>query len=83
MTLRLPPELDAEIRAIAEDDRRSVHQTVVHAVESYVAMRETAAIKADPEALRALATAREAVQAGEVEYGTEAVRKLLEGRRAS
>lgn len=79
MTLRLPPGLDAELRAAAEEDRRSVHQAVVHAIETYLALRETAEIKADPEALRALAEARE----GDVVYGTEAVRRLVAGRRAS
>ncbi|MGH3342115.1 MAG: hypothetical protein ACRDPK_04370 [Carbonactinosporaceae bacterium] len=72
----------AELRA-AEEDRRSVHQTVLLAVESYLALRETAEIKADPDALRALAEAREAIREGDVVYGTEAVRALLRGRRAS
>ena len=44
---------------------------------------ETAQVKADPEALRALAEARQAVRDGDVVYGTEAVRGLLRGRRAS
>lgn len=83
MTLRLPSELDAELRAAAEEDHRSVHQTVILAIETYLAVRETAEIKADPEALRALAEAREAVRGGDVVYGTEAVRTLLRGRRAS
>ena len=83
MTLRLPPDLDAELRAAAEEDHRSVQQAVVHAVETYLALRETAEIKADPDALRALAEAREAVRAGEVVYGTEAVHALVKGRRAS
>jgi len=83
MTLRLPPELDAEIRAAAEEDHRSMHQAVVHAVETYLALRETAEVKADPDALRALAEAREAVRAGDVVYGTEAVRALVRGHRAS
>lgn len=60
-----------------------MHQTVVRAVESYLAQRETTEIKADPETLRALAEAREAVRAGDVAYGTVAVRALLEGRHAS
>jgi PHD/YefM family antitoxin component YafN of YafNO toxin-antitoxin module len=67
----------------AEEDRRSVHQAVIHAVETYLALRETAEIKADPDALRALAEAREAVRAGDVVYGTEAVRTLVSGRHAS
>jgi PHD/YefM family antitoxin component YafN of YafNO toxin-antitoxin module len=83
MTLRLPPDLDAELRAAAEEDHRSVQQAVVLAVETYLALRETAEIKADPDALRALAEAREAVRAGDVVYGTEAVHALVKGRRAS
>jgi predicted transcriptional regulator len=83
MTLRLPADLDAELRAAAEEDHRSMHQAVVHAVETYLAHRETEEIKADPETLRALAEAREAVRNGDVVYGTEAVRALLESHRAS
>jgi len=83
MTLRLPAELDAELRAAAEEDHRSMHQSVVHAIETYLALRETAEIKADPDTLRALAEAREAVRVGDVVYGTEAVRALVKGRLAS
>lgn len=83
MTLRLPAELDAELRAAAEEDHRSLHATVLLALETYLALRETAEIKADPEALRSLAEAREAVRQGDVVYGTDAVRRLLGGRRAS
>lgn len=83
MTLRLPEDLDAELRDAAEEDHRSVHQTVVHAIETYLTLRETAEIKADPDTLRHLAEAREAVRAGDVVYGTEGVHALLEGRRAS
>ena len=83
MTLRLPADLDADLRAAAEEDHRSMHQTVVRAIETYLALRETAEIKADPETLRALAEAREAVRAGDVVYGTEAVHALVKGRRAS
>jgi len=83
MTLRLDPQLDAELRLAAEEDRRSVHQTVVLAVEAFLALRETAEVRADPEALRALAEARQAVQEGDVVYGTDAVRALLRDRRAS
>lgn len=83
MTLRLPPELDAELRTAAEEDHRSMHQAVVHAIEIYLTLRETAEIKADPDALRALAEAREGIREGDVVYGTEAVRALLAGRRAS
>jgi len=83
MTLRLPADLHAELRAAAEEDHRSVHQAVVHAVETYLALRETLEIRSDPETLRALAEAREAVHAGDVVYGTAAVRELVQGRRAS
>ena len=83
MTIRLPAELDAELRAAAEEDRRSVHQTIVLAVEMFLALRETAEVKADADALRALADAREAVAAGDVVYGTDSVRALIAQRRAS
>lgn len=82
MTLRLPGELDAELRAAADEDRRSVQQTIALAVESYLAMRETAEVKADPETLRALAEARESVREGDVVYGVEAAQALLRGRQA-
>jgi hypothetical protein len=52
MTLPLPPHLDAEIRAVADEEPRSVHQAVVHAVEQYLAGRETA----EPSVLTASAT---------------------------
>ncbi|MGH3446902.1 MAG: Arc family DNA-binding protein [Nocardioidaceae bacterium] len=83
MTLRLPPDLDEELRAAAEADHRSMQQAVVHAVEAYLAQRETAEIRADPDALRALAEAREAVRTGDVSYGTDAARQLLKHRQAS
>jgi hypothetical protein len=83
MTLRLDPQLEAELRLAAAEDRRSVQQTVVLAVETFLALRETAEVRADPEALRALAEARQAVQDGDVVYGTDAVRALLRDRRAS
>ena len=83
MTLRLPADLDTAIRSAAEEEHRSVHQAVVHAVEVYLALRGTAEIKADPDTLRALAEAREAVRGGDVVYGTKAVKDLLEGRRAT
>ena len=83
MTLRLPADLDAELRAAAEEDHRSVQQAIVHAVEIYLAQRETTEIKSDPDTLRALAEAREAVRAGDVVYGTDAVHALVKGRRAS
>src|SRR6266571_3887051 len=40
MTLRLDPRLEAELRLAAEEDRRSVHQTVVLAVETASAAAE-------------------------------------------
>lgn len=83
MTLRLPPELESELRAAAEEDRRSVQQTVVLAIETYLSMRESAEIKADPEALRALAEAREAIGSGDVVYGVDAVRELVSRRQVS
>ena len=83
MTLRLDPQLETELRLAAEEDRRSVHQTVVLAVETFLALRETAEVRADPEALRALAEARQAVQDGDVVYSTDAVRALLRERQAS
>lgn len=83
MTLRLPPELDAELRAAADEDRRSVHQTVILAVEKSLSARETAEVKADPETLRALAEARDAIRQGDVVYGEDAARKLVRGRQAS
>ncbi len=82
MTLRLDPDLDAELRAAAEEDRRSVHQTVVLAIETFLAVRETAEVVADPEALRALAEARQAVADGDIIYGADAVRSLVRGRQA-
>jgi predicted transcriptional regulator len=83
MTLRLSTELEEELRAVAEEDRRSVHQTVVLAIELFLAARETAQVKADPEALRALAEAQQAVRDGDVVYGTDAVSAMVSGRRAS
>jgi predicted transcriptional regulator len=83
MTLRLPPELEDELRSAAEEERRSVQQTVILAVETYLALRETAEVRADPGALRALAEAREAVRDGDVVYGVEAVRDLLRHPHAS
>lgn len=83
MTLRLPPELEAELRAAAEEDRRSAHQTVLYAIEQFLARRETSEVKADPDALRALAEAREAVRTGDVVHGVDAARALVPGRRVS
>ena len=53
------------------------------AIETFLSLRETAEVKADADALRALAEAREAVAAGDVVYGTDAVRALIAQRRAS
>ncbi len=83
MTIRLDPQLDAELRLAAEEDHRSVHQTIVLAIETYLALRETAEVRADPETLRALAEARQAVQEGDVVYGADAVRDLLNRRQVS
>lgn len=81
MTLRLPPEIEDQLKQVAESEHRSVQQTVLVAVEEYLSMRETAEILADPAALRGLAEAREAEQAGDVAYGTEAARALLAERK--
>lgn len=83
MTLRLPHDLDVELRVAAEEDRRSVHQTIVLAIETFLALRETAEVMADPEALRALAEARQAIADGQITYGVDAVRSLVRGRQAS
>ena len=83
MTIRLDPQLDAELRQAAEEDHRSLHQTIVLAIETYLALRETAEVKADAETLRALAEARQAVQEGNIVYGTDAVRDLLNRRKVS
>lgn len=83
MTLRLSDELLAELRMVAEEDRRSVHQAVIVAIETYLADRETDEIMADAETLRALADARDAVASGDVEYGTDAVHALVQRRQAS
>jgi predicted transcriptional regulator len=83
MTLRLPPDIDDELRRAAAEDHRSVHQTIVFAVELFLAARETAEVKADPDALKALAEARQAVREGDVLYGADAARALLRQNRAS
>ncbi|TWP33763.1 Arc family DNA-binding protein [Leekyejoonella antrihumi] len=83
MTLRLPAEMDEALRAAAAEDHRSVQQEVAHAIEDYLARRETEEIKSDPETLRALAEARESVRAGDVVYGVEAARALVRDRDAS
>jgi PHD/YefM family antitoxin component YafN of YafNO toxin-antitoxin module len=81
MTLRLPTEIEEQLKQVAETEHRSVQQTVLVAIEEYLSMRETTEILADPAALRGLAEAREAEHAGDVVYGTEAVRALLAQRR--
>lgn len=81
MTLRLPSEMEDQLKQVAETEHRSVQQTVLVAIEEYLSMRETAEILADPAALRSLAEAREAEQGGDVVYGTEAVRALLAERK--
>jgi predicted transcriptional regulator len=81
MTLRLPPELEDQLKQAAAAEHRSVQQTVLVAVEEYLTRRETAEILADPAALRGLAEARESEQAGDVVYGTEAARALLAERK--
>ncbi|MGO9082905.1 MAG: hypothetical protein ACLQDY_28410 [Streptosporangiaceae bacterium] len=81
MTLRLSAELEAQLKQVAEAERRSVQQTVLVAIEEYLSARETAEILADPAALRGLAEARESEQAGDVVYGAGAARALLAERR--
>lgn len=81
MTLRLPPEIEDQLKHVAETEHRSVQQTVLVAIEEYLSARETAEILADPSALRGLADAREAERAGDVVYGTDAARALLAERR--
>jgi predicted transcriptional regulator len=81
MTLRLPPEVEAQLKQIADVEHRSVQQTVLVAVEEYLSARETAEILADPAALRGLAEARESELAGDVIYGVEAARALLDERK--
>jgi predicted transcriptional regulator len=81
MTLRLPTEVEDQLKQVAEVEHRSVQQTVLVAVEEYLSRRETAEILADPAALRGLAEARESEQAGDIVYGTEAARTLLTDRK--
>jgi PHD/YefM family antitoxin component YafN of YafNO toxin-antitoxin module len=81
MTLRLPAKVEHQLKQIAEIENRSLQQTVLVAIEEYLSMREAAEILADPAALRGLAEAREAEQAGDVVYGTEAARALLAERK--
>jgi predicted transcriptional regulator len=81
MTLRLPSEIEDQLKQVAEIEHRSVQQTVLVAIEEYLSMRETAEILADSAALRGLAAARESEQAGDVVYGVEAARALLAERK--
>jgi PHD/YefM family antitoxin component YafN of YafNO toxin-antitoxin module len=81
MTLRLPPEIEDQLKQVADIERRSVQQTVLIAIEEYLSMRETSEILADPAALRGLAEARESEQSGDVIYGAEAARALLAQRK--
>jgi predicted transcriptional regulator len=81
MTLRLPPEIEADLKQAAETEHRSVQQTILVAIEEYLSARETAEILADPAALRNLAEARESELVGDVVYGTEAARALLAERK--
>jgi hypothetical protein len=48
MTLRLPAELEVELRAVAEEDRRSVHQTGVLAIELFLAASVGRSAKSSP-----------------------------------
>lgn len=81
MTLRLPAEIEDQLKQVAEIEHRSVQQTVLVAIEEYLSLRETAEILADPAALRGLAEARESEQAGDVVYGAEAAHALLVERK--
>ena len=81
MTLRLPPEIEDQLKQVAEVEHRSVQQTVLVAIEEYLSMREAAEILADPSALRSLAEARESEQSGDVVYGAEAARALQAERK--
>lgn len=83
MTLRLSPDLEQALRDAAAEDHRSVQQEIVHVLEYYLARRETDEIRSDPQTLRALAEARESVDAGDVVHGTDAARALIRDRHAS
>jgi len=74
MTLRLPPEIEDQLKQVAEIEHRSLQQTILVAIEEYLSQRETAEILADSAALRGLAEARESEQAGDVVYGIDAAR---------
>lgn len=81
MTLRLPAEIEDQLKQVAEAEHRSLQQTVLVAIEEYLSVRETAEILADPAALRGMAEARESELAGDVVYGVEAARALLADRK--
>jgi hypothetical protein len=83
LTVSLEPQLGADLQLAAEEDHCTVDQTVALAVQIYLAFRETAEVRADPEALRALAEARKAVQDGDIVCGAAAVRALLRDRPTS
>lgn len=83
MTLRLAEDLATELREAADEDHRSLQQTVVMAIETWLAARETADIKSDPDTLRALAAAREEVDRGEVSETAEILAALTERQRHS
>ncbi|BCJ36728.1 hypothetical protein Athai_42310 [Actinocatenispora thailandica] len=80
MTLRLPPDIEDQLKRLAKHDHRSVQQQVVVAIEEYLSARETNEVLADPATLRDLADARESEQAGDILYGTDAVRALIAER---
>lgn len=80
MTLRLSDEVDESLRRSAAENRRSVQQEVTYVIETYLARRETDEVKADPETLRSLAEARESVRRGDVEFGVDAARALVQRR---
>jgi hypothetical protein len=81
MTLRLPAEIEDQIKHVAESEHRSVQQTVLLAIEEYLSARKTAEILPDPAALRSLADAMESEQTGDVVYGVEAARALMAERK--
>ena len=78
----LSPEVEAQLRQVAEIEHRSVQQMIRVAIDEFLSMRETAEILADPTAVRRLAEARGSEQAGDVTYGAEAAGTLLAARAA-
>lgn len=54
----------------------------IGSIHDCVADQETAEVLADPETLHELRNARAAVEDGDVVYGIDAVRELLNGRMA-